>query len=265
MIAEAIAKLQELFRATNPLVVVKPPAEPDHIYYLTDQEGGNIQRVEADPQPRRHTASDLSAIVAFAREFHGLDSADQDERNDVDVWYHRTGVVCLLDSQSRRDRITLPLAYSEPLKVLQNLDGKPCSFSQKEFVRLLKVNLANCVDGALISALCYLKFKATTDGESSIGHAKVSVGKSISAQVTGQKEFPEVIHVSVPIFHGFMHHATHAVACALEIEPTNERFSLTPLPGEIELCIRAAEDEIGQKLKADLEDSGITQIYYGVP
>ncbi len=61
MLAEFIEAISEQAVKAAGHKIDKPAAEPSHVYYFDGK------RYTASPAPRHHIASDLSAVVEFAR------------------------------------------------------------------------------------------------------------------------------------------------------------------------------------------------------
>lgn len=246
MLKELVDYLFQLGRQSETLKVSHPEAEPSHVYYILDPHGMH-HRVEADPKPRAHQASDLSAIIGFA-----VDCED----GKPEIWYSRKEVRVLLQRAKRRDYVTLPLRYSPQLLSLQSLEkGAAILFSQKDFIRLLRVCLAGCVPPALIDALRQIKFRINQTGESEVRHTKASIGRSLEAELQGSGTIPEEIRLTVPIFDGFLVQQPRFVTCAIEVDPQAEKFSLTPLPGQIEAAIGEVEHSIGELLREGVAEN----------
>ncbi len=247
---------KELFEAigqqaieTVSLKVVHPKEEPDHVYYTVDKSG-LIERHSADPKPRDHKAYSLAPIITRAA----------DEKTAV-IWFCRETVVLLMDDDNRRDRITLALNFSEPLKII--MGGLSKAFSQKELVLLLRAKFRDCLErsGELISIIRNVKFQINQQGGTEIAHGKSSVGKALQMELTGAGTIPEYITLMVPIFdNSGLNRTRYPITLALEPDAATQTFQLMPLPGEVENAIAAGEEHIGELLSQQLEG---TTILYG--
>lgn len=245
---------EQAVRARQP-EILKPPAEPDHIYLMQDSEGEWL-RNEADPKPRNHIARDLSAIIDFAgRATEGEPSA---------VWYSREKVVCVLDDSTRRDTVTLPLPYSPQLKALMGVERT--AFDQKGIILFLRVTLKACLGQCpdLIETLRRVKFDNGMVIDSAVNHGRSSIGKEIRSEITGAKVIPEYVRLDVPIFESGFPQLRFPVEVAIDPDPSTAQFKLLPIPGEIERAIAAAEASIGEQLQNALSEAH-ADVLYGVP
>lgn len=251
MLKELLDAVVELGREADEVQIVRE-FKDGTIHYR--EPGGSIEELKIPPDPRGHKALDLSAIIEFAS--NHADSA---------IWYSRCGVVCLIDDETRRDRVTLDLSFSPQLRLLIALEQNPKAYTQAELVLMLRTTLAGCfaddASGQLLPAIRAVKFTRNSEGESAIDHGKASIGKKLTEQATGAVAIPEVVTFRVPIFARAFAFVGR-IKCAVDIDASTETFKLIPLPLEIEHAISAAEIEI----RKTLEEAGTeTPIRYGTP
>lgn len=248
---EAISA-QAVKAASLKIVAVAP--EPSHVYYTQDADGTATMH-EAQPVPRAHVALSLQAVVAFAK-----------ANDDAAIWYSRDKVVCLLDDSTRRDCVVLLLSFSSQLKLLNELEKTRKPYKQADFIKLLRINLGNCMtnNGNLLDNIRRLKWESGQAVNTNIGHGKASIGRSIQAEVTGEAPIPDYALVTAPIWdNGFTYAAN--VKCALEVDAPTESFQLIPLPQEIEAAVVSGEERILRDLQALLGEGSTTPLYYGSP
>lgn len=252
MFVEALKFLAEQAEKASVPFILKPEAEPDHIYYIN----GDIQ--VAKPNPRQHTAADLSAIIAVAS-----DPANP----NAEVWYSAAGVVCVLDADTRRDHVVLPLAFSPQLKEILSWGDKSKPFGQRELILKLRTMFKRSLDQSpgLLDLLRSLKFTASSVTGSNISSNKSSVGKSIEAEVTGAAALPDEFWLSVPVFAGGAFRPIEAkVDVAIEMDAVAQTFTLHPVPGTVAQQVALAEGVIGETLRAELKSTP-AKVYYGNP
>ncbi len=222
-------------RADGKLSIVKPPAEPEHVY-LTVTSAGDVNRIEAESQPRSHELVTLEQVVAFAeKKGSAVDSV---------VWFDRSGVVVVIDDNTRRDRASLDLTLSPQCQTLFVLEGSRKQFSLRDFRRLVRVDLAGCfTDTLLLNWLASVKFSDSRSTGSSIKQGKESLGREIEQSAVSQAgECPETVTLSVRIFDDPSLRDTWPIECAVEIDLDNQQFQLIPLPGRLH---DAVENEVG--------------------
>ena len=251
MIAEALEYLIKCGQASQAHVIDGVPG-PKHTARIETRDG-NIVMVNAEPDPRDHKARDLSAIIAFAEAEQTKNSA---------VWYSRDAVVCLINDDDRRDRVTLRLDLSPQILQLMAFEKNTISLKQSQLVILLRTTFAGCLStaGEIITIVRNLKFKATIDGQSNLQHGSSSVGRALQQEITGAKAIPEEITLDVPIFANAFNF-TGRIRVAIDIDIATETFRLIPLPLEIERAIAGAENKIGEALNGSLD----VEALYGTP
>lgn len=260
--------LQELFDSLGKQAVkaagvrvFHPKCEPAHRYIALGTDGA-IKWQDADPSPRNHVAGDVAGIIELANKF-----AD----GSVVVWYNRKAITILVDDKTRRDKITLPLEFSPQLAYLQAIENSPTvrPLSQSEIIKLLRTLFFHCTGhiGDLLTVIRGVRFVTNKSTSSEQRQGKESMGKSIESELTGADKVPETIQLEVPIFKAGALNYVQLVACDLAVDLATEKFLLTPIPGDIEVAITAAEREIGKRLSDELSQNTETDIpvHYGQP
>ncbi len=250
--SDALQTLLDAARAGVTVNRIKDVPEPEGRYALQTPKG--VEFFTAQSPHRRHTALDLSAVVAFAERF--AESA---------VWYSRAGVVCVTKDMADYpyDRVTLPLAPSAPMAVLQSWEGKVTELQQERAVRLMRTTFADCLANAgdLAKILGSVKLTVNKEQEGQIRQGKSSLGSKLTAEIDGYDTLPDFVTFSVPVFAaGIL--STQPVKCALETFPASGAFAFVPIPGQIEAAFVVAEAWIVTQLREMLGESKVP-IYYG--
>jgi hypothetical protein len=237
---------------------LKPPAEPEHVYYI--RNGQKLERAEADPKPRDHQAHDLATLGRICREFAGGEEIGDQQR--VAVWYSRYGVTAFLDDEQRRDRVRLVLAASQQIRMLEKWEGAISWLDQAALIRTLRIHFPGLQ--GLIEALRRLKFRVNQGGEKVIEHGKTSIGNSLDAELAGTGSLPEDVMVHFPAFAGNNLAIWSSVSCLVEIDAKAEKVAIVPEAGSVEKAWLNVEDSLGRKLDELFTDSGVL-VYRGVP
>lgn len=254
MLAEFVSKLSELaVKAAGPQLMTVD-AEPDHVYVLPKADG-TVVKHHAEPSPRDHKALSPEALAEYVNSGRGNIGLQG-------VWYSRAGVVALL-SEDRRERITFALALSAQLQTLQGLESKRQPMAQGAFVKLLRIQLHDCLSLCpdFLPSVRSARFAKSDQGVATVGHGKASMGRTVEAAWEGQAATPETVPLSVPIFYN-LRVTPQTIACAVDIDPGAETLCLIPLAGEIERAVQAAEAKLGERLA---ELCGETLLIYGTP
>lgn len=228
--------------------------EPSHVYYFRLPDGRYEKRT-ADPQPRKHVAADLDTLAEIAGE----------HESTAEIWYSRAGVTLFLDKDERRNVVTMPLDLSPQIRRLAELEQHKPAFSQAEIIRELRITFAGCLGpaGNLVEILRRVKFNATQDSDQTIQHGKSSLGKQITAQVTGAGIIPEDFVMDVPVFTSpRLAHIRQAVHVALEPDAATCRFQLIPFPGRVEAAVSMGEAAVGADIKTELGALRVP-VYFG--
>lgn len=251
MLKDAFQYLIEVGRSQAD-VVVKPSAEPNHVYYLR-QPDGKLIRQHAELPPFAHRAESLQPIV---------DMAGPDEQ----IWYSHAAVVLRM-GEDLRDRVTLELHASDQYKLLKSWKERKPALTQAELIRELRVTLRDSLSqcGELVETLRRVRFNASATIESEVGHGKASLGKAITGEVTGLKAIPEYVAFTIPVYANPCFRCIRAIVeCALEPDAATGTFRVIPLPGQLELAIELGLAEIANQIATRLDGRKVP-IFHGEP
>lgn len=237
--------------------ILPTPAEPAH-HYLVEKPDGTLEPHDAAPAPRQHVVGDLDSLVRWA-----MQTAEAGLDEFPAVWYSRSGIVCLLDDATRRDRVTLPLSLSPQLEAIIDLPAG--GMNPKALGKMLRVTFHDAIDdaAALAKAIDGLKFEQGQWVEFGVSREKSSVGRSVRESVRGLVEIPQQVVLRVPIFASGFCEIKGAVTCAIEFGMDTGTVQLLPLPGHVEAAIAGAERTIGEQLVDALGEK--VPAYFGDP
>lgn len=230
--------------------------DPRKLAYVIN---GEVREFAVEPGPRNHTLGHFDEVAEIANRFAA------DEGCDPVVWVGPEKVVVVIDDQSHRlEKATLPLAESEPFKKLKVLRANPAAawMDQKAFVRLLRIDLAGTIDpGALLNSVRSIRWSSQSDV--SIGRQRESLGAEISAKCQDGKDLPEDVILRLPVYSTQGVKLVKPIACSVEVEPSENKLRLLPLPNEIERIQQDTLDDIAEAITQAA--TGGTPVYLGQP
>lgn len=244
--------LQELFDAisrqaveAHGKIIVKHEAEPAHTYWMRGKDG-EWSSYDADPEPRDHTVKDLSSLKTFVD-----DHIAGNDETALRVWYSIEAVILIVDDDTRRDRLTLPLKLSPQMTSLQAMEKQPKAIKQTELVRWLRTMMAGAMSRCpnLLEIVRRVKFVVNQSGQSIATHGKTSVGRSIETEMTGVATIPELVEFTIPVFDASFPGINAVVPVAIDIDAGTESFTLIPIPGEIAKRLDDAEQALGEDVE----------------
>lgn len=265
---EALKYLSALATEAVGRRIVRAEAEPPHVYYV-QQPDGTMQRTVAVEPPARHEAADIDTLCRVARDF-----VSHEPPNVPAVWHHRGGVEAVLSQHAGyAPTCTLTLGPSPQLALLARWDqAGRASLTQAEFVTLLRTMFADCAPADLLPAIRNVKSTKNAEVNSQIAQGKVSLGKSIVAEMTGVAGIPERVAFTVPVFAQAAVPVSGTVRVEIDPDPQNERFTLIVLPGDVEAAYAQAEEAVGRRLverlaalSTDDHPSALIPVYRGEP
>ena len=238
----------EASEAEGKLAIVRPPAEPDYIY-LTVKPDGTFEKHTAAAAVRNHRLITLDQVENFVKEKGGPSTV---------VWYDRTGIVIVLDDETRRDIATLALTLTPTMLLLAKLERDRMEFDQREFRKLLKVDLADCQrDARLFNWVSDLKFANMTGGVGQFSNNRESFGNDIEAQaVSGAGgDCPDDLILDVRTFDDPSLLERQGIKCVFDFTPQDRKFRLIPIPLALHDAIELEVTFIGERLAEKIDCS----------
>jgi len=255
MIAEALQYIATLGRAASDPKEL-PGLNPRSKTFLI---GGEPKEYPLGEPARRHNVNQLSDVIEMANRF------DDVEGCDPVVWYDESNVTLVIDDDLQRiDTVTFDLVLAEAFETVKSLRQRKPWMSQKDFVRLLKIDLAGCLDpGILLERVRKVRWEQGSTTTGTVTRSSESLGREIAAKVDATGEIPELVRLVVPIYSSKGERCAYTLACSVEVDAMTQVFRLLPLPDEIERVQQLAVDAIGDRLVEGLNE-GIPS-YYGSP
>ena len=250
MLDAALKYLAELAtKAAAPVLV--DSGDPFQIAYAIN---GKIERAATAIRPRDHAIGDLGALIALA-------NAYSTEFASV-VWFDATSVVLVFDADSRIEKAKLSLKLSDPFTTLERLSTTKAKYTQKEFIRLLRIDLAGTLDPVvLLNPVRVVKFTNENVSTGSIQKGKESLGREINSRIEAV-EIPDDITLAVPVYSTPGERQPYSVRCSVEVDSLEGTFRLLPLPDELERVRSQAVTSIAERLAKGLTD---VPSYHGRP
>lgn len=244
---EAIERVVKTAVSVTPSIVDVPKEKPGtYAVVMPQAPGGN--------------ASDAIALRTAGPLWHNekLDSPGELKSFIADLEGEMTGKVVYVSAQKitfcydrddRRDRATVDMVKSDQWKLLEALSESPKLYTQKEVIRLLRINFAGCLDAGttLINLFRNVKFNAGSVADVQVNRGNEALSKNVIAQITGISEFPDDFVLSVKVFDNFDFKVRLLVA--IELHPSEGRFELVPYPNELEKALTETLSQIQLLLK----------------
>jgi hypothetical protein len=255
MLREAIDRIKELVEQAHGADVVKVAGEPAHVFYLRDRATGTLTKCVCAADPR---SLEALSVEGFA-ELVGAAGAPVGATKEVFVG--REEVVAVFDGPTpRRERCTLQLPVTPQYDRLAELaatpapddeEAKPRQFNQRDFLRLLRVELDGCLDPDQINVFRALKLSKSQGGESAIAAWNETFRRSMQIDaLAGGMAPPEELTLNVQVYRDMRERAERQeVRCAVDVDLSEATFRLTPLPGELEAAQWRVLQSICQRLR----------------
>jgi hypothetical protein len=245
---EAIEQIEATAIKAAGIVIHEVPGDLRHVIIAAN---GDFTEREIPPAQIRHTVEAVEDLVRFAKTVTTC----------LSVWHDVGRIVLVLDESDRLDTVTVMLQESDQCALLKRLRDSRQWMTQADFVRMLAIELD--VDRGLVGAFRTLDFHRRQGGAVDIQHGKESLGHRVEAAVQGVNSLPEELTINAPLFANLHERKFYPVRCAVEINPQEALFRLSPLAGQIETAMQAHQQDIHRRLSEGL--AGCDAIYYGTP
>ncbi len=249
---ETVKLVQDTAKETVAAKLIAVPNDPESHLLIT---GGKSETIKTPfvAGPRRHT---VESVESFAAAFDRWGKAATDDAVAANIWIDLANwnLSFFTDEPLRRSWINLDLKPSPQLKLLQTFASER-ALEQKTLVRLLRHDLADCVDAGVLAAFRSVDFQKITTARAAIQHEKQSLDADIVAQVTGEKK-PDAFLVDAPLFAMKELDARTRVGITIDIDCDNRKFILQAKPGHLETAMDDARAAVLVKLETDLAGLG---------
>ena len=252
MLREALQFLTDLGQKAKQPTILQIPGQDDVVYVAHNNE---LTHYDVPAEHRDHDVALLESLFSLALKFNGEGAPC--------FWVSHEKVVLVIDDEIRRDFATFHVLHSEPFKWLA--EGGDDEMQHRELIRVLRVLFRGCLDAhpGLLEVIRNMKFRNSSDGLSEIAVGKESMGRSIESAVSFSGAAPpDEIILRVPLSVNMGEEFTATIVCHLDIDTQQAKFSLRPMPGEIDREVGIYLDGIDSRLQ---EAAGSIPVYFGTP
>lgn len=253
---ETVQLIQDTAVKAHGNVLFNAKQEPSHVYYLKRPDGEN-QRIEAKLSP---TSVELFTLEDFIRFVPHWRPEDKSKRQ---VFCGRGLVECVIGANRDRNRVLLNLPFSAEFQKLMDLEAEREALTHREFMRLLRVTLAGCLERTDIALFEDLKTVASGGSESTQAVGRETVGKRMALELAaGGKNVPPELNVSAPVYRDLVDgDFKRMVTCAVDTNLSEGTFTLSPITGSVEAAVRETDALIREKLADGL--AAEAEVYAG--
>ncbi len=246
---ETIKLIQDTAMASTKVEVRPKPNDPQKSLVIG---GGIVTELETPfvPGPRNHT---VDSVASFAKAFARWGSDSGIESNIwIDINAGELSFFC--DEPLRQSAVKLTIADSPQWTLLQSFESER-RLDQKVLVRMLRHDLADCVDPSVLIAFRSIDFTKIINARAAIEHGRQSMDADVVASINGEKK-PEEFLVDLPLFAGREFDARTRIKLTIDIDCDDRKFVLQAKPGHIDTAMDDARAAVLVKLEAELAAAG---------
>ncbi len=232
--------------------IVRPPMLPDGWFYWHHPDG-SLVLTELPRHPRNYHVEDLDDYAAAVARFAHNDGAL--------VLCGETCITAILDEADRaRERLRFGLTYTTEFQLLKMLAQNRTGKSHPAFLKMLRIELAQCAPQGIIERLRSLKFQKASSGQTTVKPGDEAISHEIKrCAIVGDGDVPESVGLDVRIYNELPD--THVVECCIDLDLDTIEFCLIPLSGELETACYEVRRRVRKQLQAAIGD--IAAVYCG--
>lgn len=229
--------------------------------FLIRNPDGSVRVLNVPVMPADHTALDLASLKAMADRDH----SSEGEEYVAGVFVSDDQIQVVVEDGSTRTNNTLNLPLHPAFRHLLNWQ-RLTPVSQKDLVRLLRTELREHVDPALIATFSRLRFTDNNDTLSEVRPTSKALDVSIRQRVatdSGQ-DAPETIRFHVPVYD--IREARgdqYGVEVYVEYDYEKKAFLLLTVHSDLRAARESAVAELMDDLKTHAGDR--FPVFYGLP
>lgn len=276
---ESLKLIQETAQKAVKVEVVQMPNDPEQHLVLANGTATAIT-TKFQEKPRNHMVESIADFAAAYERWY-LDSNDVrrsiglpesetevaeeqpaatlvDQIRTPNVWLDLSNwrLVFFTDEPLRRSRVTLKLTPAPQWKTLEKF-REAVSLDQSQLVRLLRHDLAKCVDASVLLAFRSVSFEKMQNAKRQIESQRQSMDADIVAKVGGDPK-PEQIFAIIPMLASREIEPFRArVELSIDIDVDRQKFILQALPGDLDLALEDTRGTIRQQLEIELQNHGL--------
>ena len=249
---------QEAYEHT--LVAIRPPAEPEDVYYTVNTKTGEISGpIVAQPGVHNPTFESVESLAEWAE---GLLT-----REFSCVQGHYTGncvSVRAIDNNGRRVVGSMPFTFQEQFTSLRNMSGQ--HLPHKTFYNTLRTTFRDAVDQDVLRIFRKIDWERNTSASGEVGTGRASMSKAVQEKVSGHAaELPEEILLFLGVIDSSEGRSIReGVTCAIITRGEDQTIALVPTANQLERAKEAAINRLVREFRDTLENAGIS-VYNSTP
>lgn len=232
---------------------------PDKTKWLLIDKEGNSTLLDVSQPLRLHKLLSVQEVVAFAR------FAKADLGSSPIVWIGEQVVTVTLDDRRLfADRAIYSFRPTGEWLLIDELTQRMDGHDQKKFLRLLRVDLAECFardDQRLLLINNVRKVRAQQS--TNLGNGSGSYDATLASSSDTAIDWPDNLDLLVRLFDDPALTLREPIRCAFDVEPMPPRFVLSPLTAHIARALGNTLELASQTIRAELKDE--IPVFLGQP
>lgn len=261
--AEAIDKIQALVIKGLTPVVIKPEAEPDDVYYISDPNSGKMERHIAEHKliGTYHISTESLIELAESHKKAGCTVSFFASEDEISI-------LSKDPSNGRIGRHYMQLLRNEQLMVLERWYEKskahnPEYYKPRDLWNILRTTFHDSMAKELISIFSRVKITNNEAGEANFKVGEEQLNRSVRARIEGTDAYPDEVIFNIGIYAvPEVESLRYCVRVALDTRAQCGDIGLIPLEGELRIAKASALQNITNNIRLYCEKEGVP-LYWG--
>lgn len=222
---------------------------------------GKILEFPQVPAPIGSTVHEIDSLVKSVAHFATVDI--EQSVNDVTVWVQANNVHVVVDTIEDKGSIKFVPGLNSLFVRFDRLQTE--HFTHDELCRLLRHDLHAAERSEEFDlAVSNLKFERNETEERNSSRTADSMGKSVRAEITGEKDIPKSVTFSFPAYPGLPDVETAiAIDCSVVLDAENKVIRIIPKPGQLDASRREAASDLRDEIETQFNGDVAGRTFIG--
>lgn len=257
MIQEAMIWIEAVTKKALTRGFKRRPGDPPHVVF-TENVDGSLEVGEVVPGYREIAVGRIDQLIAMARS-HFDYNVKTDNRQLIT--YNPSRIELVFDYTTGRERAYVSLEQSEEHQFFDRRRNNP-AIEVSDLRKALRMELSETFSSvALVDQISALTFNNQNRTSIQAGRERESLGRSVEMTVDHPANLPDPFQVfQVRKYTNPDLDVRYPLTCLLDPDQETKRWSLQPFSHSWLAYESMVMDLIGQRLREELDGSGITII-----
>lgn len=215
---------------------------------------GKVEMFGHDPAPITATVHDINSVRTAVDRF-------AIKAGKATIWIRSSEVLIVLDGELgdfRDDRVKFVPGLHPVVAVFEAM--QQTKYTHDGLLNLLRYDLHDTTfDESFSLAIRNMKISIEQEEGREQTRTSDAMGKSVRAQVSGEKPLPETVIFEFPAYPGLpeLEHKSLTITCSVQAIPLEKMFKVSPLTGEMDRIKREAAQALAAVIRKTVPEATV--------